>query len=316
MTSIACSLIGQSIEDQSIEDQSIEDQSIEDQSIEDQMTQLFVFVDDYLKAHPAQAKWRRSPNANPAFTDAEVLTIALLQGAFGCATLKRTYQLVAANWRTAFPLLCHYSQWIARLHRLAALVGHLIQAAFAIHLDTTRLYLLDGKPIAVCKPIRHGRVRLLHEDGACFGKGSTGWFFGFKLHVLTHYTGRILSAILTPGNEDERQVALALGLSVAGGVVLGDLGYRSRGDALSQTLAEEADLLLITPADAGTKTNIKSAPRRALVSSLRERVETSFSGLWHRFVDRVFSRSWQGLWSTIKLKMLHYNLCLAGMLPA
>ena len=37
--------------------------------------------------------------------------------------------------------------------------------------------------------------------------------------------------------------------------------------------------------------------------------------------DRVFSRSWHGLWNTIKLKMLrynlmlHYNLCQAGVLP-
>lgn len=30
------------------------------------------------------------------------------------------------------------------------------------------------------------------------------------------------------------------------------------------------------------------------------------------FIDRVFSRSWQGLWNTIKLKVIHYNLCHAG----
>jgi len=79
-------------------------------SIIDQMTQLYVFVDDYLKEHPAQAAWRRSNNDAPAFTDAEVLTIGLLQGAFGCATHKKTYQLVAANWRSAFPHLCSYGQ--------------------------------------------------------------------------------------------------------------------------------------------------------------------------------------------------------------
>ena len=101
-------------------------------------------------------------------------------------------------------------------------------------------------------------------------------------------------------------------LSVEGGIVLGDLGYRSGQDWLGEALAEEADLLLIHPADAGDK----GSPRRALVSSLRERVETSFSSLWQRFVDRNLSRSWQGLWSTFKLKMLHFNLCRAGFLPA
>jgi transposase len=152
----------------------------------------------------------------------------------------------------------------------------------------------------------------LHEDGAYFGKSSAGWFFGFRLHALVHHSGLIVSAILTPANFDEREAALALALSVDGGLMLGDLGYRSYKDWLGQMLAEEAQMLLIHPADAGDK----RSPRRALVSSLRERVETSFSGLWQRFVDRNLSRSWQGLWSTLKLKMLHFNLCQAGFLPA
>ena len=280
--------------------------------VADQMVRIYVFVDDYLKAHPAQAAWRRSPNAAPAFTDAEVITVALLQGAFGCATLKRTHQLVAANWRAAFPRLCGYGQWLARLHRLAGLLGQLIQAALGLCGLSGRLYILDGLPIRVCKSIRHGRVRLLREDGAYFGKSSAGWFFGFRLHALVHHSGLIVSAVLTPANFDEREAALALCLSVDGGVVLGDLGYRSRRDWLGEALAEEADMLLVHPADAGGK----ASPRRALVSSVRERVETSFSGLWRRFTDRTLSRSWQGLWSTLKLKMLHFNLCQAGLLPA
>jgi len=175
-----------------------------------------------------------------------------------------------------------------------------------------RFYLVDGLPIRVCKPVRHGRVRLLHEDGAYFGKSTVGWFFGFKLHALVHHSGVIVSALLTPANFDERETVLALALSIDGGLVLGDLGYRSYKDWLGETLAEEADLLLLHPANAGDKEN----PRRALVSSLRERIETSFSSLWQRFVDRNLSRSWQGLWSTLKLKMLHFNLCRAGFLPA
>ena len=44
------------------------------------------------------------------------------------------------------------------------------------------------------------------------------------------YMGLIVSAILTPANFDEREAALALSLSVDGGLVLGDLGYRSYRD--------------------------------------------------------------------------------------
>jgi len=39
-----------------------------------------------------------------------------------------------------------------------------------------------------------------------------------------------LSALLTPANFDEREATLALALSVDGGLVLGDLGYRNHKD--------------------------------------------------------------------------------------
>jgi transposase len=278
-------------------------------SIVEQMTAVYVFVDDYLKAHPAQAQWRRSPHPDPAFTDAEVITIAVLQGCLGVATLKQAYQFVAANHRAAFPRLTSYPQWLARLHALSGLVGRLLQAA-GNHLPAgERLYYLDSKPIPVCKPIRHGRVRLLRDEGASFGKTSCGWFFGFKLHGIVHRTGAILATVLTPANWPDQDVALALAWSVSGGIALADLAYR--GAALAQTLQEDADLLLLTPASAG-----KNPQQRALISSLRERVETTFSALWAHFIDRVFSRSWEGLWSTLKLKVLYHNLCLAGLIPA
>jgi len=277
-------------------------------SIADQLTALYVFVDDYLQAHPHQAAWRCSPNDRPTFTDAEVLTLGLMQNCLGVATLKQTYRLIAQNVPDAFPHLCSYPQWLARLHALSPLVGHLIQAALGVTGLSSRLYLLDAKPIPVCKPIRHGRVRLLREDGAYFGKTSVGWFFGFKLHVIAHASGVILCAFLTPANWSEKEVALALCWAVDGGVAPADLGYRS--EAVRTLLAEEAGFLLITPADAP-----KGSPQRTLISSLRERVETTFSGLWQRFADRVLSRSWEGLWNTLKLKMLHYNLCRVGVLP-
>lgn len=278
-------------------------------SIVEQMTAVYVFVDDYLQAHPVQTQWRTSPNHAPAFTDAEVITLGVLQGCLGVATLQQTYQFVANNHRDAFPHLVSYGRWVARLHALSGVVGQLLQAAGDRLPCAERLYFLDSKPIPVCKPIRHGRVRLLRDEGAYFGKTSAGWFFGFKLHSLVHQSGAILAAILTPGNWPDQDPAVALAASIRGGWALADLAYRS--PELAQTLAEEADLLLLTPASAG-----ENKAQRGLISSVRERVETTFSALWTHFIDRVFSRSWEGLWCTVKLKMLHHNLCLAGLLPA
>jgi hypothetical protein len=88
------------------------------ESIDHQMTEIYCFVDDYLRAHPALAHWRRSPHAAPRFTDSEVITLALVQGPLGVASLKKTYRMVAKNWRPAFPALPAYMQWVNRLHQL------------------------------------------------------------------------------------------------------------------------------------------------------------------------------------------------------
>src|SRR2546429_211809 len=128
-------------------------------SVEHEMTAVYVFVDDYLKAHPNATQWRRAHNNHPAFSDAEVITVGLLR-----------------------------------------------------------------------------------DEGAYFGKSSTGWFFGFKLHVLIHDSGVILATLLTPGNWADLCVAPALAQSISGGIALADLGYQ--GEELFEHLVEEAAVCL------------------------------------------------------------------------
>lgn len=274
-----------------------------DNSVDQHMTEIYYFVDEFCKGHPASAHWRHSPHAQPQFSDAEVVTVALLQGVFEVATLKQTHRLVAHNWRAAFPHLPSYQQGLSRLHHLLPLVGQLLGTTCGHVLTAARLYLIDSKPLPLCQPIRHGRVRLLRDEGADFGKTSKGWFFGFKLHLLRHISGRVLNLVLTPGNWDDREPALTLVETVDGGITLGDLGYR--GPECRGRLAEETERLLITRDQAPT--------HKFTLSHVRQGIETTFSQLWWKFVDRVFSRSWHGLWNTIQLKVLYYNLVHAGL---
>lgn len=271
-------------------------------TINDQLTEIYVVVDDFLKAHPRLAQWRHSPNDAPLFTDSEVLTIALMQGCLGVQSLKETYKKVADNYGAAFPQLCSYKQWLSRLHALTNQIGALLSATTALPEGAESFYLIDSKPIPLCHTLRHSRVRLMREDGAHFGKTKKGWFFGFKLHALRHMCGRIINIVLTPANWDDRDPALCLTLKADGGIALGDLGYR--GDRAATLLSEEAEMLLLTRSDA--------PQHKFLLSQVRQAVETTFSQLWYKFIDRVFSRSWQGLWNTIMLKVIHYNLCHAG----
>src|SRR5436305_10275990 len=111
-------------------------------SIEHQMTEIYCFVDDYLRAHPALANWRRSPHSEPRFSDSEVITIALLQGPLGVASLKQTYRLIARNWRSVFPCLPTYTQWNNRLHQLRRLFAALLSATSGHDSLAAHLYLL------------------------------------------------------------------------------------------------------------------------------------------------------------------------------
>lgn len=276
-------------------------------NIETRLVEFYVWIHDYLQEHPKVAHWRRSNHRCPTFSDAEVLTIALMQHVIGTDTLKRTYEIVMGTCGSFFPHAPTYKQWTRRLMPLHPIAGRLVRKA-AVHLLShtprkalRRLYAVDSVPIPVCAPVRHGRVRLLVEDGANFGKSSLGWFFGFKLHVLIHQpTGTILSTMLAPGNRQDQVYAPALAASTGGGVLLGDKGYR--GEPLFDRLYELGTVLVRPSDDPQTGHN--------RVSQMRQRVEATFSSLWRRFANRVYARSWQGLWTTLMVKMLDYNLDL------
>ena len=129
-------------------------------SIVDHLTEIYVLIDDFFLTHPFLAQWRQSPHHTPLFADSEVLTMALLQGCLGVASLKQTYRLVAQNCRAAFPPLCSYQQWIARLQALAVPISALLTETAQVAVDSAACYLIDAKPLPVCHRVRHGRVRL------------------------------------------------------------------------------------------------------------------------------------------------------------
>ena len=262
----------------------------------EKITEIYCFVDDFLQQNRKVSDWRRSNNRRPHTSDAEILTIALMQSELGVESLRKTFRLIDENFRAEFPKLCGYKQFIRRLHRLVGIVQRLFQMTASFY--RSELYLMDAKPIPLCQAARHRRVRLFRDDGAYFGKTSKGWFFGFKLHVLATAEKKVCGCILTPGNYADRTVAEALTEFLSFQTVIGDLGYR--GEKLQTELFEENGCLLITKQDA-RKRNRRLPP-------VRQRIEAGFSILWHHFIDRVFSRSWIGLWNTILLKLLFFNL--------
>jgi hypothetical protein len=97
-----------------------------------------------------------------------------MQTIFQVATLKQAYLLVKSLFPNAFPHLPQYGAFLSRLHRLTPLVGMLLMKAGLRALGEGNVFVLDSKPIPVCKPVRHGSVRLLRDEGAYFGKNKAG----------------------------------------------------------------------------------------------------------------------------------------------
>ena len=62
---------------------------------------------------------------------------------------------------------------------------------------------IDATSLRVCENIRIPRHKTFKEE-AGRGKSSTGWFYGFKLHLLVDDCGEILSFRITRGNVDDR----------------------------------------------------------------------------------------------------------------
>ncbi len=157
-------------------------------SIGEQLAVVYCLVDDGLKSEKNGGN-RRKSNHNPKCTDAEIIAVALRQSYFGTATLRRTYLLVKANDEQAFPHLPGYQQWLARWHQVSFQRGAITESLPLNIKDTEEIYLIDSFPINVCQPIRHGRVNLLRDQGAAFGKGTRRLVFRIQTACFSHAHG-------------------------------------------------------------------------------------------------------------------------------
>lgn len=70
------------------------------------------------------------------------------------------------------------------------------------------------------------------------GKTSTGWFFGYKLHLVVNDQGELLAVCITPGNVDDRKPVPRLAKKLFG-KLFRDKGYISQ--SLAQSLRQMFD---------------------------------------------------------------------------
>jgi len=92
--------------------------------------------------------------------------------------------------------------------------------------DPTDISYIDSTKIGVCGNKRISRNKVFSGLGK-IGKTTMGWFFGFKLHLITNEKGGLVAVKVTPGNTDDRAPVLKMSEKIKG-KLFGDKGYISQ----------------------------------------------------------------------------------------
>ena len=147
---------------------------------------------------------------------------------------------VQKHLHSEFPGLVSYSRFVEYIPSvLMPLCAYLRYRCFG---PCTGISFIDSTPLTVCHNLRIQQHKVF-ADLAQRGKSSTGWFFGFKLHLVVNDRGDLLNMALTPGNVDDRKPVPKL-VKELFGKLIGDKGYVSQ--PLFELLLDTFNIQLIT----------------------------------------------------------------------
>jgi hypothetical protein len=240
-------------------------------------TALYVKTDDLLKASPHRVPRRPKVGLSPKITDAEVVTLAVMQALLGHTSEARWLRFAHAHLRPLFPYLPQQSGYNKRLRKLSASIGWLIGAlARDTSIWTDDVWVVDSTPIECARSretVRRSELAGWAEYGYC--ASHSRFFWGLRLHLIATVHGLPVGFALTGAKADERQVLLdilhadpALLTDRPGQTLIGDKNYFGRD---FETTLAEAGLKLLRPRRQGEPPRTGSPlfkPLRQVVKSI------------------------------------------------
>jgi hypothetical protein len=217
-------------------------------------TELYVTVDDILIANPDLAPARPKVGIAPRLSDAELLTLAVLQALLGYSDEARFVRYAHAHLGGLFPYLPERPAYNKRLRRsvtmLQGVTRILASRCTGWHDD---VWLIDSTPVE-CGRSRETAKRsdLAGTAGYGYCASHSRWFWGLRLHLVATPAGLPIAYALTNPKDDERIVArdlletdpALLGRRL-GQTVIADKGYRS---AELEAMLADHGATLIRPA--------------------------------------------------------------------
>ena len=100
-----------------------------------------------------------------------------------------------------FPDLAHYSRFGQLTKRAFPALVCMLKTMMG---EASEYLFIDSTPITVCHNLREKRHKTFKGLSAK-GRTSTGFFFGFKLHMIFNTSGQIVRLVITKGNVDDRK---------------------------------------------------------------------------------------------------------------
>jgi len=177
---------------------------------------------------------RRVRQRSTSLSPSELMTILVMfHQSQGYRNFKGYYkEQVLGRWHREFPDAPSYTRVVQLLPRVLWPLAHYLGSRRG---EVSGISFVDSTPLQVCDNARIHSNKVF-RGLAQRGKSSTGWFFGFKLHLIINDHGDLLGVRLTPGNVDDRLPVpeMANGLF---GKLFGDRGYISQ--ALLHTLKQQ-----------------------------------------------------------------------------
>jgi hypothetical protein len=173
-------------------------------------TALYVRTDDLLKDAPHLAPWRPKVGLQPVLTDAELVTLAVIQALLGFTSEARWLRHARAHLGHLFRYLPGQSGYNKRLRNAAGLVKAVIRLlAVDTTLWTDDVWLVDSTPVE-CGRSRETAKRSDLAGWAQYGycAGHSRFFWGLRLHLVCTPGGLPVAFALAGAKADERTTLL------------------------------------------------------------------------------------------------------------
>lgn len=197
-----------------------------------------LFIEQWQKSllEDGTIKRRRACRLTPS----EIMTIIIHFHQSHYRDFKNYYlNYVYPHLRSYFPNLLSYTRFLGVTSSVLIPMCSYLTSKLG---QPTGFQFIDSTKIAVCHIIRAKRNKVF-EGIACHGKGTMGWSFGFKLHLIINHLGEIVSLKLTRANVDDREPVPEMAESIFG-KLYADKGYISK--ALSGELLDQGVELITT----------------------------------------------------------------------